>query len=201
VNKTMQVFAFLVLGFVVAAAQSAAPPNKVGVIHFENAIASTQQGQKALTELSARYEPKQKELEKQRLAITALQEQLNKGKTTMSAEAQQKLADDIDTKTKALNRDLEYAQSDYQQDMDLLLREYYPKVLAVLDKYAKDNGYAVILDISSQQSPVMFMAETADVTNDIVALYDKNNPLPAGTAPAKPAATSPSKPATPAPKP
>ncbi len=175
-------------------AQTAAQPNKVGVIHFEGAISSTQQGQKALSDLQARYDPKRKELEKRQTDLSVKREQLTKGATTMSEEAKAKLTQDIDQATRALSRDLDDAQTDYQQDVDRLLQEFYPRIKVVLDKYAKDNGYSVILDIGSQQTPVVYMSDSVDMTNDIVALYDKANPVAgagAATPPAKPAAKPP----------
>lgn len=192
----------------VAWTQAASPPAKVGVIHFEGAISSTQQGQKALEELQQRYEPQRKEIEKRQNEINALREQLIKSSSTMSDEARQKLNDEIAEKTRKLNRDFEDAQQDYQQDLDKILQEFYAKMRVVVDRYAKDNGYTLILDIGSPQSPVVYVAEAADITNDIVALFDKFNPVtgaaaptPAATpaAPAKPAA-SPAKPAA-SPKP
>jgi outer membrane protein len=178
-------------------AQTAPSPNKVGVIHFEGAISSTQQGQKALTDLATRYEPKKKELEKRQTDLSAKRDQLAKGATTMSEEAKQKLTTDIDQSTRVLSRDLDDAQNDYQQDVNRLLQDFYPRIKAILDKYAKDNGYSVILDIGAEQTPVVYMSDAVDMTTEIVALYDKANPLPAGAAatpPAKPAAPAAAKP-------
>jgi outer membrane protein len=58
-------------------------------------------------------------------------------------------------------------------------------LMTVLDKYAKDNGYSIILDVSNQQNNiVLFAANGTDVTQDIVALYDKNAPAPGSAPPA-----------------
>jgi outer membrane protein len=172
-------------------AQTAPSTNKVGVIHFEGAISSTQQGQKALTDLATRYEPKKKDLEKRQADLAAKRDQLAKGATTLSEEKKAQLTTDIDQSTRVLSRDLDDAQNDYQQDVNRLLQDFYPRIKAILDKYAKDNGYSVILDIGAEQTPVVYMSDSVDMTTDIVALYDKANPLPAGAAaipPAKPAA-------------
>jgi hypothetical protein len=48
---------------------------------------------------------------------------------------------------------------------------------AVIDKYAKDNSYTLILDVSGQANNVLFAADGTDVTTDVVALYDKSVPL------------------------
>ena len=193
-NRTLPVIAFTLLVFsLCASAQTAAAPNKVGVIHFEGAISSTQQGTKALGDLQTRYEPKRKELERRQTELTSKRDLLAKGATTMSDDAKAKLTQDIDQATRALSRDLDDAQNDYQVDVNRVLQDFYPRIKAILDKYAKDNGYSVILDIGSEQTPVVYMADSIDMTNDIVVLFDKANPLAGGAAvtpPAKPPASA-----------
>jgi outer membrane protein len=173
------------------------PPTKVGIIHIQNAILGTKDGQKALQELEARSAPKKKELEKRQADILALQEQLNKSSNVGGDEAKQKLIRDIDQKKKAFSRDVDDAQADLDQENQKVLNELGGRIMAVLDKYSKDNGYALILDVSNQQtSPVLFAANGIDVTRDIIALYDKNSPGMSSPAPAAPAKTP-----TPAPRP
>jgi outer membrane protein len=68
--------------------------------------------------------------------------------------------------------------------------------MAVLEKFATANGYALVLDVSNPQTPVLWAASAIDITSDIVKLYDQANPgtgagatAPAGAAPAaRPAA-------------
>jgi outer membrane protein len=190
-------------------AQGAAAPTKVGIINIQAAIIGTKEGQAAAKELEAKSAPKKRELEKQQAEINSLRDKLNKMGSVGSEEQKQSLMRDIDTRTKSFNRSVEDAQAELDQEQSRLLNELGGKMLAVLDKYARDNGYALILDVSAQNTPVLFAASGIDVTQDVVGLYDKNAPTaaaPAGTpataAPAtsapKPAAT---KPGTAAPKP
>jgi len=59
----------------------------------------------------------------------------------------------------------------------------------VLDRYARENSYVIILDSSAQNTPILFASTNIDVTQDIVRLYDGAYPVKAGSAtPAKPAA-------------
>ena len=186
-------------------------PTKVGIIHIQNAIIGTKEGQKAAAELQQRSAPKTKELEKKKQEIDVLREQLNKTSSVGSEEAKQKLMRDIDAKTKAFNRDVEDAQAELGQEEQKVLNELGGKMLSVIDKYAKDNGYTLILDVSNQQtSNVLFAANGIDVTQDVVALYDKGAATaapaaaPAGgaAAPGTPAAKPPApKPAAPKPAP
>jgi len=175
-----------------AFAQAGAQPNKVGIIHIQNAIISTRDGQKAAQELQARFDPRSKALEQKNNEINALRDQLQKGSNTLSEEARQKLIREIDQKTRNLNRDTEDARTEFDQEQQKFLQSMGEKIMVVIYKYAQDNGYSVILDVSSPQTPVLYAANSVDITNDIVALYDKNSPTAA--APAAPAV---SRPATP----
>jgi len=172
-------------------------PTKVGIIHIQNAIISTKDGQQAASELQNKFEPKRKELEKKQSEINALQEQLRKGANTLSEEARQKLMREIDAKTRNLNRDTEDAQSEFDQEQQKILQELGGRLMQVIDKYARDNGFALILDISSPQTPVLYAANSIDITQAIVELYDKN--APSATAAAAPKPAAPAKPAAPKP--
>ncbi len=183
-------------------AQTGAPPQtsaqtppqtplqtKVGIIAFQNCIISTKDGQKAAADLTGRFAPKKSDLEKKQSTIAQLQDQLRKGTNTMSEEAKQKLMREIDQNTKSLNRETEDAQAELDQEQNKIMQELGQRIIAVIDKYAKENGYTLIVDVSSQQTPVIYAANSIDITQDIIALYDKNSP----------SATSSAKPATPPP--
>ena len=57
-----------------------------------------------------------------------------------------------------------------------MVSELGEKMMAVIDKYARDNGFVLILDVGAQQNPVLYASNSIDITSDIVALYDKNAP-------------------------
>lgn len=161
-----------------------AAPSKVGIIQIQNAILSTKDGQKALGDLQSKFNPKKAELEKKQNSIAALQDQLRKGSATMSEDAKQKLMRDIDQNTKSLNRDTEDAQAEVEQAENKIMQDLGARIMAVIDKYARDNGFALILDVSNPQTPVVFAASTIDITRDIIDLYDKNAPAATSAAPA-----------------
>jgi len=48
-------------------------------------------------------------------------------------------------------------------------------MMAVIEKYAKDNGYTMILDVSNPNTPVLYASSAIDITQDIVGLYDKTS--------------------------
>jgi outer membrane protein len=129
-------------------------PTKVGIINIQAAIIGTRDGQAAAKELEAKSAPKKKELEKLQTEIQGMREKLNRMGSVGSEDQKQALMRDIDTRTKSFNRQVEDAQAELDQEQGRVLNELGGKLLAVLDKYAKDNGYAVILDVSQQNTPV-----------------------------------------------
>jgi len=188
---------------------------KVGVVNIQAALVATKDGQKAASELEGKRAPKTKDLEKKQSEIRTLQESLNRGGNAMSEQAKAELVRSIDSKTKSFNRELEDAQAEWDQEQQKILQDLGQKMMAIIDKYAKDNGYTVILDVSNPQTPVLYASNTIDITKDIVDLYDKNaaSLTPAASAPAagtpggaagtRPAVTAPrtATPATPTPAP
>src|SRR5579872_134754 len=164
----------------------AAQSIKIGVINFQSAMLSTKDGQKAAADIQTRvYAPKKAEIEKHQAALAQLQDQLNKGRNTLSEEARQKLMRDIDQRTKALNRESEDAQAELNQEEQRVMNELGGRIIAVIQKYAADQGFSLILDDSSPQTPLVYASNTIDVSRDIIEMYDKNAPSATGvTAPA-----------------
>lgn len=181
----------------VGAAQTAAP-NKVGVIQVQSALIATKDGQKAAKELEERMAPRKKELDGKQAEIRELQERLQKGGNTLSESAKEDLTRNIDQKTKSFNRQVEDAQAELQQEQQKVLNQLGQKMMQIIDKYAQANGFSVILDVSNQNTPVLYASNTVDITKDIIALYDKTNG--GGTAaPGAPAASAPAAPKSAAP--
>jgi outer membrane protein len=193
----------MLLGAAVAAVFSglalAQAPQKIATIHIQNAMVGTREGQKAAAALQAKVEPRRKEIEAKQAEIAAKQAELNKSRNTMAELKLATLQRDIDALTKSLQRDSQDAQEELQQEQDKVLNELGSKMMVVIDKYARDNGYSLVIDISNpQQSSILWGAPSLDITKEIVDLYDKNTP---GAAPSAPASAVPHAPApTAAPK-
>jgi outer membrane protein len=187
-KKNLVILSVLVLGVAALAQAQGQVPTKIAIIHVQNAILSTKDGQKAATDLQATFSPRQQDLEKKRNELAALQDQLRKGSATMSDDAKTKLMRDIDATTTKVNRDTQDAQSDLDEAQGKLMQELGGKMMAVLEKYATQNGFAVVLDVSNPQTPVLWAASAVDITNDIVKLYDQAYPGTAAAPAAKPAA-------------
>jgi outer membrane protein len=175
-------------------ASPALQPGKVGVIEIQAAILNTKDGQKASADFKVKFDPRQKELNTKAQEIRDLQTRLQSGGAALSDTAKQDLQRNIEEKQKRYQRDVEDAQAEFQSEQQRVLGALEQRMTQVIDKYAQANGYAVIIDVSNPQTPVMYAAPNVNITKDIIELYDKS----AGAAPASHAPTpAPARPATP----
>jgi outer membrane protein len=62
-------------------------------------------------------------------------------------------------------------------------------MLDVLEKYAKDHNYSVIMDVSNPQTPVLYANPGTNITKQLIEAYNTASPVAAPAA--KPAATTP----------
>jgi outer membrane protein len=181
------------------AAAGSAAPGKVGVINIRSAIGSTAEGKQAQAELQSQFAPRQTEIENMNKQINDLRQRLAacEGKCSQDEIARlttqgQRMTQQFDRKNNELQEDSNAALGDV---IDRIGR----KMVDVLDRYARENGYNIVLDSSAQNTPILYASTQIDVTQEIVRLYDSAYPVKGG-APAqqKPPAA---KPAAPTPTP
>jgi Skp family chaperone for outer membrane proteins len=199
-----------------APAQPAAPapvtpqaiPAKIALVAFEQAVFATNEGQRAVQDIQAKYKPKKDQIEALSTEVESLKKQLQSAPATLSDADRATRLKAIDAKEKQLTHEAEDAQTAYNTDLQESYGKLAAKVSATLKKYVSDNGYTLLLDVSSQQSNVMWANQSTDVTEAVVTAYNTTSGVapPTPTAPAaaarpKPTATPAPKPATPATKP
>jgi outer membrane protein len=166
--------------------QSSGTSGKIGLVNIQEAILSTAEGKKAMTELQKKYQPRQQEVQKLQQDIQAITDQLQKQAATLSDDEQRRLGRDLEDKQKLLKRTTEDAQADFGTDRDELFRRVGQKMVRVIDDYARQNGFSLV--IGSDQVPIYYAAKEVELTDEIVKLYDAANPSDAATT-GTPAAT------------
>ncbi len=185
------------------AGAAASASAKVGVINVQAAIAGTEEGKQAVSQLQSQFAPRTSELQNMQKQIEDVRARLQAGEATLSDDEKGRLTREGDQLTRSFQRKQQEFQDDSNDAQQDLINRIGRKMIGILDKYAKDNGYSVVLDTSSQQTPVIYASNQVDVTQEIIHLYDESFPVKAGaasTAPSKPAPrTATPKPATPKP--
>ena len=172
------------------AAVAASTGTKIGTIDVETAIFLSNEGQRDFDALSKKLEPKQNELKGKNDEIEGLKKQLNTQGDKLNDDAKNNLTKQIETKQKALERDVQDFQEDSRNQENEIAQRILQKMLPIFADYAKNNGFALIVDTSrNNQWPngaVIWNGGGLDITKIIVDAYNAKSGVPA---PAKPAAS------------
>jgi len=190
-----------------AASPTAAPAaitgSKVGIIDIQQAIIRCNEGQRDFEALAKKFDPKRTELEGASKEVDELQKRLQNTGDKLSEDAKNSLIKEIESKKKILQRNYEDSNNEFQAQQNEIAQRIGQKMMQTVDKYSKENGYAVILDVAGQQSNVLWAAPAADITQPVIEAYNAASGVPAQPKPAttpKPAGSAPAtRPATPAP--
>jgi outer membrane protein len=187
-RATIAMLAVMMLTPALRAQTAASTPTKIGVINMQAAITGTAEGKQAAAELQSQFAPRQADLQTMQKQIEDDQSRLRTGQATLSDEEQARLTREYNTLTRKLQRKSQEDQDDFNDAQQDLINKIGRKMVDVLDKYSKDGGYAVVLDSSSQQTPIIYEANQIDITQDIIRLYDEAYPVKTtSAAPSKPA--------------
>jgi outer membrane protein len=160
--------------------------SKVGIIDIQQAIVATNEGGRDFDALAKKFEPKRTELQGLNTEIDNLKKQLNTQGDKMNEDARANLVKSIETKQKSLQRSAEDAQNEFQQQQNEVAQRILQKMAPVIDKYAKENGYTLLLDSSNPwpQGPLLWATQGVDVTKPVVDAYNAQSGVPAPPKPA-----------------
>lgn len=206
-KRTIAIAFTLASGLVLSAAaqtpatSAAAPagPAKIAVIAFQAAVAQTNEFQRNYADLQKKYDPKRRDMKVLSDEIDSLQKQLQAQGDKLSQAEGASRTKTIEEKQKQLKRSLDDAQSDFQKDMQELYGGIANKVGAVMDTYARQQGYTLVVDSSTseQQAPLVLYANpSSDITKAVIDAYNVKSGVPAPAD--QPAAAAP-RPAAPKP--
>ena len=188
-NRWTLILALILLPAAGALAQTgggAAPSAqmKVGTLNVRQAIVTTAEGKQASAQLQSQFASQQNDLQNMQKQIQDLQNRVTNSHGTLSDDEQARLQRQGELMTRQFQRkqdDLNEAVNAAQSDV---IDNIGRKMLDVLDRYARENGYTVVFDTSAQGSPVVYGSSQIDITQEIVRLYDQAYPVKAGSTPA-----------------
>ena len=158
---------------------------KIGVLNVVQAISECTEGKQALGDFEKKVAAKREELEKKTNEIQELQKQLQSQARTLNEESRAALTKSIETKSTELQRAQDDAQKEFGQMQNEILGRIGNRVGPLVQQYAKENNFTLIVDSSNQNSQVIYRDPGIDITDDIIKRAD------AAQAPAAPAAVKP----------
>ena len=167
-----------------APAAHVAVPAKIAVINFQIAVAQTNEGQRDFADLQRKYAPREAALKSLSDEVDNLTKQLQTEGATMPEAQRAAKAKTIDEKTKQRDREVEDARNDFQADMQETYNTLAAKVYDVMQSYADQQGFTLILDVSAQQSPVLYASNNTVITKSVIDAYNLKSGIPAQPQPA-----------------
>src|SRR5260370_41011027 len=109
-----------------------------------------------------------------------LEEGINSSRGKLSQEEEARLRQQGQRLAQRLDR----VNTEYQEDVNAeqadVIDRIGRKMVDVLDRYSRENGYVMVLDSSAQSTPILYASTQIDVTQDIILLYDPAYPVKSG---------------------
>jgi outer membrane protein len=162
-----------------SATQSPPAPSKIGIAHFQNALLATKEGQAAAKALQSKAKSGEQQVAAEKAEISKLQEQLGKSANVTSREKQEEMQRTIEQRTRNLNRRIDDLRTELEEEQTRVINELGNRMVAVINKYAAEGTFALIVDIGGPQSPILYASPSLDVTSDLVKRFDGGSTPPA----------------------
>lgn len=162
------------------AATAAGSSTKIGIINVEEAIVSSNEGQRDFAAMMAKYKAPNDQLQAMSKELEDKRNQLKTQGNVMSEDKRAELAGSIQDLEKNAQRFFDDNQAKVQKEQGEIANRIGQKLLKVIDVYAKNNGYGVILDVSAPQSPVLWANAQGGIviTKEIVDAYNAQSGVP-----------------------
>lgn len=162
--------------------------SRVAVINMQIAILESLEGKKAAETLKTKYDAKAAELEKRKKEIEDLSAELKRQEKNLSEDAQAAKTKLIDSKNKELTRAGEDANNEFQQLQSEAINNIGSKILKIIQAYAVEQNYALVVDSSLPQGGVLYYSPTTDITTEIIRRFDAQSTASSAS---KPSASAP----------
>ena len=136
----------------------------------------------AVKQVEAQFQPQRTELQNLQNQYTALVSEVEKTAAVASPQVIAQKREQAEQLQLQLKRKQEDAQAAFQKRMGEVLDPLQQDVYNSLQTFAQARGISVIIDAS--RVPLIYVADSVDITKEFVAEYNRTHPATAAAAPA-----------------
>jgi Skp family chaperone for outer membrane proteins len=136
-----------------------------------------------LNTLNREFQPRQTELQQIQQKATALNDEIEKTRNVADPKTIQQKLDQLETYKVDLKRKSEDAQQAYDKRRKEIFSPLQEAIGKALEVFAKQRGITVLIDGS--QVPVVYAADSTDVTRAFINEFNGKNPATASVTPPK----------------
>ena len=163
--------AALALPMVLAAAQPAAAADlKIGYIVTPRLLSESKLGKESSAKLKAKAETAEKSLQKKMDDVKKLQDDITKRMAVLNEDEKAKLGEEYERQLRDAKRMKEDAQRDFDKARGEIENDMMTKFRTVIEKFAKENGFDLVLDAGT----LLYISQKADITTEVIQLADKS---------------------------
>lgn len=165
-----------VAGLVLCAGTLQAADIKIGVVNMQELMKESPQAKAAEAEMQQKFGSRRTALLAQQNKIKALQDQINRNGSVMSAEQLQNLQNQLDSEQQDMSRKESDFQADLNQWQNQKLGGIQEIVIKEVQAYAKAHQYNLIVGLG-----IVYADGTVDLTKQVLAQLQKDYKAPAAS--------------------
>lgn len=142
----------------------------------------------AMRQIEAKFQPLRNELRGMRDRLNTLRADIQKKQAIQDAKITAQQAEEADRLDVQIKRKAEDAQASYQKESLAMLEPLQKDIGDALTAYAQSKGIGLLIDIN--RVPVVYAANSLDITRDFIAEYNRTHPATGAPAtPVRPSTT------------
>ena len=133
----------------------------------------------AMKTVDAQFQPVRTEMQGLQTRYQALVDDINKTSAVADPKTIATKTDQADTLKRDMERRMQDAQINIKKRMDEVLGPLQEDVFNSLQAFAQQRGISIIIDAS--RVPLIYAADSVDITKDFIAEYNRTKPATAST--------------------
>ncbi len=147
----------------------------VGTVDIQKVLKTVHEGDKVRNKLKGSYEEKQKILKTEEEKIKTMQADYQKQSLVMSADAKQKKEMEL----QKMIVDIQQSSMKYQKELQEMEQTMTKPILEKIQKLVEEVSANAKVDMTFESStaPVIYAKDQKDLTDEVIALYDKKYPV------------------------
>jgi Skp family chaperone for outer membrane proteins len=145
---------------------------KVATLNIQKALFSTADGKLAVAEMERNFGPILSRVDRERSELESLRNRLRDGAATLTAEETAMLKGRIGDLTKTYGRERADAEQRLEAEQTRVLKDLASKLMVVVERYAKQRHFEVVLDDSDMKTPILWRADRTDITDEVIKRYE-----------------------------
>ncbi|HEX7330831.1 MAG TPA: OmpH family outer membrane protein [Pyrinomonadaceae bacterium] len=136
----------------------------------------------AMQQMETKFTPLRNELRTMRERLTTMRSDLQKKRAIQDARMTAQQTEEADRLEVEIKRKAEDAQSSYQKESLAVLDPLQKDIGTALIAYAQSKGITLVID--ANRVPIVYAANSLDITKEFIADYNRTHPATVAPAPA-----------------